>query len=182
VEGTPARRRDRRLHRFCPSRRPGDSGINSARISARTLLLRYRRRGARPRTAYIPAVAMSYASKVRVNSTRQRAIARSTASSSERRIAGSGFAERERAQPWTGGVKFTRQSKKSHATTQRRKRSRGRTYYWLFENASQRRRPRTPITPRFFRRRSHHSLHLDPTDTKSLNHSRLGTPIEHSSK
>src|SRR4030088_1877304 len=75
-------------------------------------------------------------------------------------------------EPWTGGVKFTRQSKKiTRNQLSEGKDPRGRTYYWLFEQRIDKDvAPDTDYAAIFAGAVSITPLHLDPTDTKSLNH------------
>src|ERR1700726_2724024 len=75
-------------------------------------------------------------------------------------------------EPWTGGVKFTRQSKKiTRNQLSEGKDPRGRTYYWLFEQPIEGDvAPDTDYAAIFAGAVSITPLHLDPTDTKSLNH------------
>jgi 5'-nucleotidase len=88
-------------------------------------------------------------------------------------------------EPWTGGVKFTRQSKKiTRNQLSEGKDPRGRTYYWLFEQRIDKDvAPDTDYAAIFAGAVSITPLHLDPTDTKSLNHlSHWAKPIEQASK
>jgi 5'-nucleotidase len=88
-------------------------------------------------------------------------------------------------EPWTGGVKFTRQSKKiTRNQLSEGKDPRGRTYYWLFEQRIDKDvAPDTDYAAIFSGAVSITPLHLDPTDTKSLNHlSHWAEPIEQSFK
>jgi 5'-nucleotidase len=73
---------------------------------------------------------------------------------------------------WSGGVKFTRQSKKITRNQLREgKDPRGRTYYWLFEQRIDKDvAPDTDYAAIFSGAVSITPLHLDPTDTQSLNH------------
>ena len=88
-------------------------------------------------------------------------------------------------EPWTGGVRFTRQSKKiTRNQLSEGKDPRGRTYYWLFEQRIDKDvAPDTDYAAIFSGAVSITPLHLDPTDTKSLNHlSHWAAPIEQSAK
>src|ERR1700726_5775 len=88
-------------------------------------------------------------------------------------------------EPWTGGVKFTRQSKKiTRNQLSEGKDPRGRTYFWLFEQRIDGDvAPDTDYAAIFAGAVSITPLHLDPTDTKSLNHlSHWAGPIEQASK
>jgi len=75
-------------------------------------------------------------------------------------------------EPWTGGVKFTRQSKKItrnqlHEGTD----PRGRIYFWLSEQRIDKDvEPDTDYAAIFAGAVSVTPLHLDSTDTRSLNH------------
>jgi 5'-nucleotidase len=75
-------------------------------------------------------------------------------------------------EPWQGGVKFTRQSKKiTRNQLSEGKDPRGRTYYWLYEQRIDKDvEPDTDYAAIFAGAVSVTPLHLDPTDTKSLNH------------
>src|ERR1700726_4878665 len=88
-------------------------------------------------------------------------------------------------EPWSGGVKFTRQSKKiTRNQLSEGKDPRGQTYYWLFEQPIEKDvEPETDYAAIFAGAVSITPLHLDPTDTKSLNHlSHWAGPIEQASK
>jgi 5'-nucleotidase len=73
---------------------------------------------------------------------------------------------------WSGGVKFTRQSKKiTRNQLSEGKDPRGRTYYWLFEQRIDKDvAPDTDYAAVFSGAVSITPLHLDPTHTESLNH------------
>jgi 5'-nucleotidase len=75
-------------------------------------------------------------------------------------------------EPWSGGVKFTRQSKKiTRNQLHEGKDPRGRIYFWLYEQKIDRDvEPDTDYAAVFGGAVSVTPLHLDPTDTKSLNH------------
>src|SRR6266478_9856863 len=86
-------------------------------------------------------------------------------------------------EPWKGGVKFTRQSRKiTRNQLSEGKDPRGRTYYWLFEQKIDKDvEPDTDYAAIFAGDVSVTPLHLDPTDAASLNHlSHWATPIEQS--
>jgi len=88
-------------------------------------------------------------------------------------------------EPWTGGVRFTRQSKKiTRNQLSEGKDPRGRLYYWLFEQRIDKDvAPDSDYAAIFAGAVSITPLHLDPTDTKSLNHlSHWAAPIEKSAK
>src|SRR5256885_464801 len=83
-------------------------------------------------------------------------------------------------EPWTGGVKFTRQSKKiTRNQLSEGKDPRGRTYYWLFEQRIDKDvEPHTDYAAIFSGTVSITPLHLDPTHAESLNHlSHCAAPI-----
>jgi 5'-nucleotidase len=73
-------------------------------------------------------------------------------------------------EPWKGGVKFTRQSKKiTRNQLTEGKDPRGRIYFWLYEQKIDRDvEPDTDYAAIFAGHVSVTPLHLDPTDTKSL--------------
>src|SRR6202166_3752324 len=88
-------------------------------------------------------------------------------------------------EPWTGGVKLTRQSKKiTRNQLSEGKDPRGRTYFWLFEQRIDRDvAPDSDYAAIFAGEVSVTPLHLDPTHTESLNHlSHWAAPIEQSAK
>ena len=83
-------------------------------------------------------------------------------------------------EPWKGGVKFTRQSKKiTRNQLSEGKDPRGRTYFWLFEQKINKDvAPDTDYAAIFAGAVSVTPLHLDPTHTQSLNHlSHWAAPI-----
>src|SRR5277367_2575742 len=73
-------------------------------------------------------------------------------------------------EPWAGGVKFTRQSKKiTRNQLWEGKDPRGRIYFWLYEQKIDKDvEPDTDYAAVFGGNVSVTPLHLDPTDTKSL--------------
>lgn len=75
-------------------------------------------------------------------------------------------------EPWSGGVKFTRQSKKiTRNQLSEGKDPRGRSYFWLFEQRIDKDvEPDTDYAAIFAGQVSVTPLHLDPTHTRSLNH------------
>ncbi len=84
-------------------------------------------------------------------------------------------------EPWEGGVRFTRQSKKiTRNQLSEGKDPRGRTYFWLFEQRIDKDvEPDTDYAAIFAGAVSVTPLHLDPTDDESLNHlSKWGKAIE----
>jgi 5'-nucleotidase len=84
-------------------------------------------------------------------------------------------------EPWTGGVKFTRQSKKiTRNQLSEGKDPRGRSYFWLFEQRIDKDvAPDSDYAAIFEGAVSVTPLHLDPTHTESLNHlSKWAAPID----
>jgi 5'-nucleotidase len=84
-------------------------------------------------------------------------------------------------EPWSGEVKFTRQSKKITRNQLSEGRDpRGRSYFWLFEQRIDKDvAPDTDYAAIFSGAVSITPLHLDPTHTESLNHlSHWAAPIE----
>src|SRR5947209_17250367 len=75
-------------------------------------------------------------------------------------------------EPWSGEVRFTRQSKKiTRNQLSEGKDPRGRSYFWLFEQRIDRDvEPDTDYAAIFAGAVSITPLHLDPTHTESLNH------------
>lgn len=75
-------------------------------------------------------------------------------------------------EPWQGGVKFTRQSKKiTRNQLWEGKDPRGRTYFWLYEQRIDKDvEPDTDYAAIFSGAVSVTPLHLDATDKRSLNH------------
>jgi len=73
-------------------------------------------------------------------------------------------------EPWSGGVRFTRQSKKiTRNQLSEGKDPKGRDYYWIFEQKIDKDiEPDTDYAAVFAGDVSITPLHLDPTDTKSL--------------
>jgi 5'-nucleotidase len=132
---------------------------------------------------HIPSVAMSLCSKhAKVDFASAARVARSTAEL----ILKEGLPDQvllnvNVPEPWKGGVKFTRQSKKiTRNQLSEGKDPRGRSYFWLFEQKIDRDvEPDTDYAAIFSGAVSITPLHLDPTDTKSLNHlSHWAKPIE----
>lgn len=131
---------------------------------------------------HIPAVAMSLCSKVpKVSFESAARVAREAAEL----ILKEGLPDQvllnvNVPEPWSGGVKFTRQSKKiTRNQLHEGKDPRGRIYFWLYEQKIDRDvEPDTDYAAIFAGAVSVTPLHLDPTDTKSLNHlSHWATPI-----
>ena len=75
-------------------------------------------------------------------------------------------------EPWKGGVRFTRQSKKiTRNQLSEGKDPKGRTYYWIFEQKIEKDvEPDTDYAAVFAGDVSVTPLHLDPTHDESLNH------------
>jgi len=75
-------------------------------------------------------------------------------------------------EPWKGGVRFTRQSKKITRNQLREgKDPKGRTYYWIYEQKIEKDiEPNTDFHAVFAGEVSVTPLHLDPTHDESLNH------------
>jgi len=75
-------------------------------------------------------------------------------------------------EPWKGGVRFTRQSKKiTRNQLSEGKDPKGRTYYWIFEQKIEKDvEPDTDYEAVFAGDVSVTPLHLDPTHDESLNH------------
>ena len=123
---------------------------------------------------HLPAVAISLSSKARgANFEDSARIARSTAEM----ILKEGLPDQvllsiNVPQPWTGEVKFTRQSKKiTRNQLSEGKDPRGRSYFWLYEQKIDRDvEPDTDYAAIFSGAVSVTPLHLDPTHTESLNH------------
>jgi 5'-nucleotidase len=123
---------------------------------------------------HIPALAMSLCSKgAKVQFETAARVARSTAEL----ILKEGLPDQvllnvNVPETWRGGVKFTRQSKKiTRNQLSEGKDPRGRTYFWLSEQKIDKDvEPDTDYAAIFAGDVSVTPLHLDPTDTASLNH------------
>jgi 5'-nucleotidase len=189
VEGTPADAVIVALHRLLPE--PPDlviSGINFGANLGENVYYSGTVGAAREAALHhIPALAMSLCSKgAGVKFDTAARIARSTAEL----ILKEGLPDQvllnvNVPEPWTDGVKFTRQSKKiTRNQLSEGKDPRGRTYYWLFEQRIDKDvAPDTDYAAIFSGAVSITPLHLDPTDTKSLNHlSHWAAPIDASAK
>ena len=184
VEGTPADSVIVALHRLLPE--PPDlviSGINFGANLGENVYYSGTVGAAREAALHhIPAFAMSLCSKgAGVKFDAAARIARSTAEL----ILKEGLPDQvllnvNVPEPWTGGVKFTRQSKKiTRNQLSEGKDPRGRTYYWLFEQRIDKDvAPDSDYAAIFDGAVSITPLHLDPTHTESLNHlSRWAEPI-----
>jgi 5'-nucleotidase len=123
---------------------------------------------------HLPAVAISLCSKGRgANFEDSARVARSTAEM----ILKEGLPDQvllsiNVPQPWTGEVRFTRQSQKiTRNQLSEGKDPRGRSYFWLSEQKIDRDvEPDTDYAAIFSGAVSVTPLHLDPTHTESLNH------------
>ncbi len=123
---------------------------------------------------HIPSIAMSLCSKVaKVDFGHAARVARSAAEI----VLKEGLPDQvllniNVPEPWTGGVSFTRQSKKiTRNQLTEGKDPRGRTYFWLFEQKINKDvHPDTDYAAIFAGNVSITPLHLDPTHTESLNH------------
>jgi 5'-nucleotidase len=132
---------------------------------------------------HIPAVAMSLCSK---GATVKFEAAARVARSAAEMILKEGLPDQvllnvNVPEPWSGGVKFTRQSQKiTRNQLSEGKDPRGRSYFWLFEQKIDKDvAPDTDYAAIFSGAVSITPLHLDPTHTESLNHlSHWAGPIE----
>jgi 5'-nucleotidase len=176
VDGTPADCVIVALHKLLPDR-PDlvISGINFGANLGENVYYSGTVGAAREAALHhLPAVAISLCSKGRgANFEDSARIARSTAEM----ILNEGLPDQvllsiNVPQPWTGEVKFTRQSKKiTRNQLSEGKDPRGRSYFWLFEQKIDRDvEPDTDYAAIFAGAVSVTPLHLDPTHTESLNH------------
>jgi 5'-nucleotidase len=185
VEGTPADAVIVALHKLLPE--PPDlviSGINFGGNLGENVYYSGTVGAAREAALHhIPAVAISLCSKTTgVNFDGAARVARSTAEL----ILREGMPDQvllnvNVPEPWTGGVKFTRQSKKITRNQLSEGRDpRGRVYFWLFEQKIDKDvAPDSDYAAVFSGAVSVTPLHLDPTHTESLNHlSHWAKPIE----
>src|SRR5437660_8912761 len=189
VDGTPADAVIVALHRLLPE--PPDlviSGINFGANLGENVYYSGTVGAAREASLHhIPALAISLCSKE--ENAKFDAAAR-VARSAAKIVLEEGLPEQvllnvNVPQPWSGEVKFTRQSQKiTRNQLHEGKDPRGRTYYWLFEQRIDKDvAPDTDYAAIFGGAVSITPLHLDPTDTKSLNHlSHWAEPIEQSFK
>jgi 5'-nucleotidase len=185
VEGTPADCVIVALHKLLPEK-PDlvISGINHGANLGENVYYSGTVGAAREAALHhIPAVAMSLCSKgatVKFESAAR--VARSTADL----ILKEGLPDQVLLNvnvpaPWSGEVKFTRQSKKITRNKLSEGRDpRGRSYFWLFEQRIDKDvAPDTDYAAIFSGAVSITPLHLDPTHTESLNHlSHWAAPIE----
>jgi 5'-nucleotidase len=176
VDGTPADCVIVALHKLLPER-PDIviSGINFGANLGENVYYSGTVGAAREAALHhIPAVAMSLCSKkAGVNFDNAARVARAAAEL----ILKEGLPDQillnvNVPEPWTGGVKLTRQSQKITRNQLREgKDPRGRTYFWLFEQKIDKDvAPDTDYAAIFAGAVSVTPLHLDPTHTESLNH------------
>ena len=176
VDGTPADCVIVALHKLLPER-PDIviSGINYGANLGENVYYSGTVGAAREAALHhIPAVAMSLCSKkAGVNFEAAARVARAAAEL----ILNEGLPDQvllnvNVPEPWTGGVKFTRQSKKiTRNQLSEGKDPRGRTYFWLFEQRIDKDvAPDSDYAAIFSGSVSVTPLHLDPTHTESLNH------------
>ncbi len=167
VDGTPADAVIVALHRLLPER--ADLGISGINHGANM--------GEKARESalhHIPSVAISLcAGKTNHNFSNAAKIARSAAEI----ILKEGLPDQvllniNVPEPWKGGVRFTRQSKKiTRNQLSEGKDPKGRTYYWIFEQKFEKDvEPDTDYAAVFAGEVSVTPLHLDPTHDESLNH------------
>src|ERR1051325_3753752 len=174
VDGTPADAVIVALHRLLPEK-PDlvISGINHGANMGENVYYSGTVGAAREAALHhIPSIAMSLcAKKANLNFLHAAKIARKTAEI----ILKEGLPDQvllniNVPQPWSGGVRFTRQSKKiTRNQLSHGKDPKGRDYYWIFEQKiDQDIEPDTDYAAVFAGDVSVTPLHLDPTDTKSL--------------
>ena len=174
VEGTPADAVIVALHRLLPEK-PDlvISGINHGANMGENVYYSGTVGAAREAALHhIPAVAISLcARKSEQNFANAARIARSTAEL----ILKEGLPDQvllnvNVPEPWTGEVRFTRQSKKiTRNQLTEGKDPKGRSYYWIFEQKIDKDiEPDTDYAAVFAGDVSVTPLHLDPTDTESL--------------
>jgi 5'-nucleotidase len=176
VEGTPADAVIVALHRLLPER-PDlvISGINHGANMGENVYYSGTVGAAREAALHhLPAVAMSLcARKTEQNFRNAARIARSAAEL----ILNEGLPDQvllnvNVPEPWSGEVRFTRQSKKiTRNQLTEGKDPKGRSYYWIFEQKIDKDiEPDTDYAAVFAGDASVTPLHLDPTHTESLNH------------
>jgi 5'-nucleotidase len=185
VEGTPADAVIVALHRVLPEK-PDlvISGINLGANLGENVYYSGTVGAAREAALHhIPSFAISFCSKnAPVNFAPAARVARSTAEL----ILQEGLPDQVLLNinvpaQWSGGVKFTRQSRKiTRNQLSEGKDPRGRTYYWLFEQRIDKDvAPDSDYAAVFAGAVSITPLHLDPTHAESLNHlSRWSKSIE----
>src|ERR1700726_2363027 len=185
IDGTPADCVIVALHKLLPER-PGlvISGINFGANLGENVYYSGTVGAAREAALHhIPALAMSLCSK---SATAKFDAAARVARSAAELILKEGLPDQvllnvNVPEPWSGGVKFTRQSKKiTRNQLSEGKDPRGQTYFWLFEQRIDKDvAPDTDYAAIFSGAVSVTPLHLDPTHTDSLNHlSHWAAPIE----
>src|SRR5438094_2422465 len=176
VEGTPADAVIVALHRLLPEK-PDlvISGINhGAKMGGHVYYSGTVGAAREAALHHMPAVAMSLcARKSEQNFANAARIARSTAEL----ILKEGLPDQvllniNVPEPWSGEVRFTRQSKKiTRNQLSEGKDPKGRTYYWIFEQKIEKDvEPDTDYAAVFAGDVSVTPLHLDPTHDESLNH------------
>jgi 5'-nucleotidase len=176
VDGTPADAVIVALHRLLPER-PDlvISGINHGANMGENVYYSGTVGAAREAALHhIPAVAMSlWARKTDQNFVNAARIARSAAEL----ILKEGLPDQvllnvNVPEPWSGQVRFTRQSRKiTRNQLTEGKDPKGRSYYWIFEQKIDKDiEPDTDYAAVFAGDASVTPLHLDPTHTESLNH------------
>jgi len=176
VEGTPADAVIVALHKLLPER-PDlvISGINHGANMGENVYYSGTVGAAREAALHhIPSVAMSLcAGKNNHNFSNAAKIARSTAEIIlEEGLPDQVLLNINVPEPWKGGVRFTRQSKKiTRNQLSEGKDPKGRTYYWIFEQKFEKDvEPDTDYAAVFAGVVSVTPLHLDPTHDESLNH------------
>jgi len=174
VEGTPADAVIVALHKLLPER-PDlvISGINHGANMGENVYYSGTVGAAREAALHhIPAVAMSLCAK---KSEQHFAKAAQIARAAAEMILKEGLPDQvllniNVPEPWKGGVRFTRQSKKiTRNQLTEGKDPKGRNYYWIFEQKIDKDiEPDTDYAAVFAGDVSVTPLHLDPTDTNSL--------------
>jgi len=174
VEGTPADAVIVALHKLLPER-PDlvISGINHGANVGENVYYSGTVGAAREAALHhIPAVAMSLCAK---KSEKHFAKAAQIARAAAEMILKEGLPDQvllniNVPEPWKGGVRFTRQSKKiTRNQLTEGKDPKGRNYYWIFEQKIDKDiEPDTDYAAVFAGDVSVTPLHLDPTDTNSL--------------
>ncbi|HVO58601.1 MAG TPA: 5'/3'-nucleotidase SurE [Dongiaceae bacterium] len=176
VEGTPADAVIVALHRLLPER-PDlvISGINHGANMGENVYYSGTVGAAREAALHhIPAVAMSLCAR---KENQQFAHAAKIARSAAELILQEGLPDQvllnvNVPEPWSGEVRFTRQSKKiTRNQLSEGKDPKGRSYYWIFEQKIDKDiEADTDYAAVFAGHASVTPLHLDPTHTESLNH------------
>jgi 5'-nucleotidase len=176
VDGTPADAVIVALHKLLPEK-PDlvISGINHGANMGENVYYSGTVGAAREAALHhIPSVAMSLcAGKTNHNFSNAAKIARSAAEIiSKEGLPDQVLLNINVPEPWKGGVRFTRQSKKiTRNQLSEGKDPKGRTYYWIFEQKIEKDvEPDTDYEAVFAGDVSVTPLHLDPTHDESLNH------------